>query len=388
MQPKNIVLLGSSGSIGRSTLDVVRQHPGRLKVMALAANSNCNLLVEQYFEFRPDYVCLVDETLRGELRERLKSEPVRVLSGKDEMIELAELDKADIVVNAVVGAAGLLASVETVRHKKILALANKESMVAAGPLLKKLSQKSGAKIIPIDSEHSAIFQLLESKNLSEVKNIILTASGGPFRILPLDKFADITLEQALKHPTWKMGKKITIDSATLVNKGLEIIEAVNLFEVPPDKVKVVIHAQSIIHSMVEFFDSSITAQLSRPDMRMPITYALFWPLRAVSEFGRMDFSKLTNLTFEPPDFNRFPALRLACDVAQKGGTAPAIFNAANEIAVEAFLNRAITFVDIVRIIEETVTDIDSIAEPELEDIINADKQARSRAETMTGQPIC
>jgi len=388
MQPKNIVLLGSSGSIGRSTLDVVRQHPGRLKVMALAANSNCNLLVEQYFEFRPDYVCLVDETLRGELRERLKSEPVRVLSGKDEMIELAELDKADIVVNAVVGAAGLLASVETVRHKKILALANKESMVAAGPLLNKLSKKSGAKIIPIDSEHSAIFQLLESKNLSEVKNIILTASGGPFRILPLDKFADITLEQALKHPTWKMGKKITIDSATLVNKGLEIIEAVNLFEVPPDKVKVVIHAQSIIHSMVEFFDSSITAQLSRPDMRMPITYALFWPLRAVSEFGRMDFSKLTNLTFEPPDFNRFPALRLACDVAQKGGTAPAIFNAANEIAVEAFLNRAITFVDIVRIIEETVTDIDSIAEPELEDIINADKQARSRAETMTGQPIC
>ena len=388
MMPKNIVLLGSSGSIGRSTLDVVRRHPTELKVQALAANSNIDLLVEQFHEFRPEYVCLVETKLHRELKERLKNESVQILSGKDEMIELAALKNADIVVNAVVGAAGLLASVETVKHRKILALANKESMVAAGPLLNNLAKKSGARIIPIDSEHSAIFQILESKNISEVKSIILTASGGPFRELPLEKFADITLEQALKHPTWKMGKKITIDSATLVNKGLEIIEAVNLFEMSPNKVKVVIHPQSIIHSMVEFFDSSIMAQLSHPDMRMPITYALFWPERAKSEFGRMDFSKQTNLTFEPPDFNRFPALKLAFAVSQKGGTAPAIFNAANEIAVEAFLNKAISFVDIVRIIEETVAEIDSIDEPNLEDILNADKQARNLAETMTGQTIC
>ncbi len=388
MTPKNIVLLGSSGSIGRSTLDVVRQHPQELKVLALAANSNIELLVEQFNEFKPTYVCLVETKLHRELKERLKNESVQILSGKEEMIELAAIADADIVVNAVVGAAGLLASVETVKHKKILALANKESMVAAGPLLNKLAKKSGANIIPIDSEHSAVFQILESKKLTEVKSIILTASGGPFRELPLEKFSEITLEQALKHPTWKMGKKITIDSATLVNKGLEIIEAVNLFNVPSEKVQVVIHPQSIVHSLVEFVDSSIIAQLSNPDMRMPITYALFWPERRSSHFGAMDFSKPAILTFEPPDFKRFPALKLAFEVSRKGGTAPAIFNAANEIAVEAFLNKGISFVDIVRIIEETVAEIDTIDKPELEDILNVDKQARFRAESMTGQPIC
>jgi len=388
MRQKNIVLLGSSGSIGRSTLDVVRKHPEELKILALAANSNIELLVEQFHEFRPKYVCLVETKLYRALNARLKHESVQILSGKEEMIELAALDDADIVVNAVVGAAGLLASIATVKLKKILALANKESMVAAGPLLNNLARKSGARIIPIDSEHSAIFQIFESKKPSEVKNIILTASGGPFLMLPLDKFADIKLEQALKHPTWKMGKKITIDSATLVNKGLEIIEAVNLFEVPTGKVKVVIHPQSIVHSMVEFVDSSTLAQLSYPDMRMPITYALFWPDRRNSHFGAMDFTKPTNLTFEPPDFNRFPALKLAFAVSLKGGTTPAVFNAANEIAVGAFLNKAISFVDIVRVIEETVTEIESIDEPELEDILNADKLARNRAERMIGQPIC
>ncbi len=388
MKPKNIALLGSSGSIGRSTLDVVRQHPEELNILALAANSNIDLLIEQFREFRPQYICLVETKLYRELKERLKNETVHILTGKDEMIELAALSEADIIVNAVVGAAGLLASVETLKHKKILALANKESMVVAGPLLNQLAKKSGAKIIPIDSEHSAIFQILESKKAHEVKNIILTASGGPFRKLPFEKFSEITLEQALKHPTWKMGKKITIDSATLANKGLEIIEAANLFEVSAEKVKVVIHPQSIVHSMVEFIDSSIMAQLSNPDMRMPITYALFWPERAISNFGSLDFSKSTNLTFEPPDFERFPALKLAFDVAQKGGTAPAVYNAANEIAVEAFLNKGISFVDIAKVIEETVTELDSIDEPELEDILIADKRARDRAERMTGQPIC
>ncbi len=388
MKPKNVVLLGSSGSIGRSTLDVVRQHPEELKVLALAANSNIELLVEQFHEFKPEYVCLVETKLLHALKARLKNESVQILSGKEEMIELAALDDADTVVNAVVGAAGLMASVETVKHNKILALANKESMVAAGPLLQKLARKSGAQIIPIDSEHSAIFQILQSRQMSEVRNIILTASGGPFRVLPLDKFPDITLEQALKHPTWKMGQKITIDSATLVNKGLEIIEAVNLFGVPAEKVKVVIHPQSIVHSLVEFIDASIIAQLSAPDMRMPITYALFWPERANSEFGRMDFSKPTNLTFEPPDFNRFPALKIAFATAKTGGTAPAVFNAANEIAVEGFMNQHISFVDIVKIIEETMGEIEVIDEPELDDILNADKEARSLAEKLTGQPTC
>jgi 1-deoxy-D-xylulose-5-phosphate reductoisomerase len=388
MRPKNIVLLGSSGSIGRSTLDVIRNHPDSLKVTALAANANIKLLIEQYFEFRPNQVCLADESLSGELKDKLKGEPVEILSGRDEMVGLAALKSADTVVNAIVGAAGLLASIEAVKNKKILALANKESMVAAGTILQELAKKSGARIIPIDSEHSAIFQVLESRDVSEVKNIILTASGGPFRELPLEKFSEITLEQALNHPTWKMGKKITIDSATLVNKGLEVIEAVNLFSIEPGRVKVVIHPQSIVHSMVEFTDSSIIAQLSLPDMRMPITYALFWPKRTTSEFGKMDFRQMTNLTFEPPDFKRFPALKLAFDVAKRGGTAPAIYNAANEVAVEAFLNRAISFVDIVKTIEETMSEMNIIDNAGLEDVLSADKQARQIAERMAVQPAC
>lgn len=388
MRPQNIVLLGSSGSIGCSTLDVIRNHPDKLKVIALAANSNIELLVNQYFEFRPESVCLVDESLGDELKSRLKREPVRVLSGKDEMIELAGLKNAEIVVNAIVGAAGLVGSYRAVKQGKTLALANKESMVAAGPMLQNEAAKSGAKIIPIDSEHSAIFQILESRKISEIKNIILTASGGPFRELPLEQFTEITLEQALNHPTWKMGKKITIDSATLVNKGLEIIEAVNLFDVAAEKIKVVIHPQSIVHSMVEFMDSSVMAQLSRPDMRMPITYALFWPERAVSEFGTMDFSRPTGLLFEPPDLKKFPALKVAYDVAKVGGTAPAIFNAANEIAVEAFMNGAISFVDIVRVIEQTLSEMEVVDNPDMEDVLNADKLARQTAEKMTGQPTC
>lgn len=388
MKPKNIVLLGSSGSIGRSTLDVVREHPKELNVIALAANSNIDLLIEQYQEFKPAHICLVDESLHTELKERIKNESVEIHSGKDEMIELAALDNADIVVNAIVGAAGLLASVETVKHKRALALANKESMVAAGPLLNKLAEKSGAKIIPIDSEHSAIFQILEKRNTDDIKNIILTASGGPFRELPFEKFGEITLKQALNHPTWKMGKKITIDSATLVNKGLEIIEAVNLFGISADKVKVVIHPQSIVHSMVEFSDSSVLAQLSRPDMRMPITYALFWPERTNSNFGAMNFATHANLTFEPPDFEKFPALQLAFESARTGGTAPAIFNAANEVAVEAFLNEAISFVEITKIIAETVEQINPVMNPGLNEILEADRQARAFADKLTGQPIC
>ncbi len=388
MDMRNIVLLGSSGSIGKSTLDVVRKFSDRLKIKALAVNSNIELLISQYHEFKPEYICVVDESFHSRLKSALSQEPVQILSGKDEMIQLSALADADIVVNAIVGAAGLLASIETIKSKKTLALANKESLVTGGPLFPSLLEKSGAKILPIDSEHSAIFQALESRNMAEVKNLILTASGGPFRDLPKEKFAEITLEQALNHPTWKMGPKITIDSATLANKGLEVIEALNLFNISVDKIKVVVHPQSIVHSMVEFVDSSILAQMSRPDMRMPITYALFWPERAESEFGRLDFSSSLDLSFEPPDFDKFPALKLAFEAAQTGGTAPAIFNAANEIAVAAFLKKNISFVDITRTIDETLSQVEVAGRPSLDDIWEADARAREYAKEMTGQLIC
>ncbi len=388
MDMRNIVLLGSSGSIGNSTLDVVRKFPDRLKIKALAVNSNIELLISQYHEFKPEYICVVDESFLSRLKSALSHEPVQILSGKDEMIQLSALADADIVVNAIVGAAGLLASIETIKSKKTLALANKESLVTGGPLFPSLLEKSGAKILPIDSEHSAIFQALESRNMAEVKNLILTASGGPFRDLPKEKFAEITLEQALNHPTWKMGPKITIDSATLANKGLEVIEALNLFNISVDKIKVVVHPQSIVHSMVEFVDSSILAQMSRPDMRMPITYALFWPERVESEFGQLDFSSGLDLSFEPPDFDKFPALRLAFEAARTGGTAPAIYNAANEIAVDAFLKKTISFVDITRTIDETLSQVEVAGRPSLDDIWEADARAREYAKEMTGQLIC
>lgn len=388
MDMRNIVLLGSSGSIGKSTLDVVRKFPDRLKIKALAVNSNIELLISQYHEFKPEYVCVVDENFHSQLKSALSDEPVKILSGKDEMIQLSALDDVDIVVNAIVGAAGLLASVETLKCKRTLALANKESLVTGGPLFPSLLEKSGAKILPIDSEHSAIFQALESKNMAEVKNLILTVSGGPFKDLPKEKFAEITVEQALNHPTWKMGPKISVDSATLANKGLEVIEALNLFNVSVDKIKVVVHPQSVVHSMVEFIDSSILAQMSHPDMRMPITYALFWPERVESEFGQLDFSSGLDLSFEPPDFDKFPALGLAFEAARIGGTAPAIYNAANEIAVAAFLKKTISFVDITRTIDETLIQVEVVGRPSLDDIWEADARAREYAKEMTGQLIC
>ncbi|UCE25730.1 MAG: 1-deoxy-D-xylulose-5-phosphate reductoisomerase [Candidatus Zixiibacteriota bacterium] len=385
MVPKRLVILGSTGSIGRSCLDVISRHPGRFIVRALAAHSNAELLAEQYRAVKPDYLCLVDGTRAAELRSRLSGEPVEILVGEDELIRLATLDNTDTVVNAVVGAAGLMASLETVKSGRPLALANKESLVCGGPLFSRLMKKSGAKILPIDSEHSAIWQALACGKESELRRIIITASGGPFRNLPLEKFQSITVEQALDHPTWKMGPKITIDSATLVNKGLEVIEAVVLFSIPADKVSVVIHPQSIIHSMVEFIDSSVIAQLSKPDMRLPITYALFWPDRVESDFGSVDIEKLGQFTFEPPDLEKFRALKLAYQVAATGGTAPAVFNAANEVAVNAFLNNALRFTQITDIIENVVEKLEVVSQPELNDILAADKKARRMAKDMSGK---
>jgi len=388
MTPRKIVLLGSTGSIGRSTLDVVKKHPGCFEVVALAANSNVELLIEQYHQFQPSHVCLVDSERSKLLTELLKNKPVRVLSGETEMVQLAALDGVDLVVNAVVGAAGLCASLEAVKKGKYLALANKESLVAGGPLFGSLVKRNDSRILPIDSEHSAIWQALSCGKANEVRNVILTASGGPFRDLPLERFTKITPQQALAHPTWKMGPKITIDSATMVNKGLEIIEAVALFSLPAEKVKVVIHPQSIVHSMVEFIDSSIIAQMSKPDMRLPITYALFWPERVESDYGYLDPEKLVSLTFEEPDINRFPALPLAYSVAKTGGTAPAVFNAANEVAVQAFLRERIRFADITDIIEHAVNQIAIVSNPELDDILQADRKARKIAEERIGQSTC
>jgi len=385
MTPKKIVLLGSTGSIGRSCLEVIRSHPGRFDVRALATHSNVELLAEQYHTFRPGYLCVVDAGQAKKLREVLRNEPVKILEGRQELVALAALDDVDMVVNAVVGAAGLLASLETVKLGRALALANKESLVCGGPLFPPLIKKTGARILPIDSEHSAIWQLLACGRESELKRLIITASGGPFRELPREKFQDITVEQALSHPTWKMGPKITIDSATLANKGLEVIEAAVLFSVPVDKVTVVIHPQSIIHSMVEFIDSTVMAQLSQPDMRLPITYALFWPERVDSDFGRLDLNRLKNLTFEKPDFDRFRALSLAYQAAKTGGTAPAVFNAANEIAVNAFLKSTVRFTEITDIIENVLEKLDVVSQPTLDDILSADRMARKAAEEMVGK---
>lgn len=388
MALRRIALLGSTGSIGRSTLDVIKKHPGCFDVTALAAHSNVELLVEQCRQFRPDYVCLVDQSKSKRLAELLKDIPIKVLVGEDEMVQLAALDGVDVVVNAIVGAAGLPASLEAIKKGKYLALANKESLVAGGPLFAPLLKKTKGKILPIDSEHSAVWQALVCGKSNEVKTIILTASGGPFRDYPLEKFHDITPQQALNHPTWKMGPKITIDSATMVNKGLEIIEATALFSLPPEKVKVVIHPQSIVHSLVEFIDSSIIAQLSRPDMRLPITYALFWPERVESDWGRLDLDTLSSLSFEKPDFNRFPALPLAYSVAETGGTAPAVFNAANEVAVNAFLQESIRFTGITDIIENVVNKIAVVSSPSLDDILQADREARAVANERVGRLVC
>jgi 1-deoxy-D-xylulose-5-phosphate reductoisomerase len=376
MNARNIVILGSTGSIGRSTLAVLDHHPWRYNIIALAAYANLELLLEQYRRYKPDYLCLVDENRARDLAALLKNEPVRVLAGEQGLVSLAALDDADIVLNAVVGAAGLKASLETVKQGKDLALANKESLVSGGPLFLPLVKKSGSRILPVDSEHSAVWQALTAGKKEEIRHIILTASGGPFRDYPVHKFETITPEQALAHPTWKMGPKITIDSATLVNKGLEIIEAVVLFQVPAEKIKVVIHPQSVIHSMVEYIDSSVIAQMSQPDMCLPITFALFWPDRVESPFGQVDWETLGSLTFEKPDTSRFPALDIAYRVAETGGTAPAVFNAANEVAVGAFLQKTVKFTDITDMIDMTLNKMQIIAEPGLEDILEADRKSR------------
>ncbi|NTW70099.1 MAG: 1-deoxy-D-xylulose-5-phosphate reductoisomerase [Chlorobiaceae bacterium] len=376
---RSIAILGSTGSIGVSTLDVVRQHPDKFSVTGLAAGRDINLLAEQIREFRPEAVSVRDEESIAKLHSLLGEYKPAILSGSDGASAIASADGADMVVSAIVGAAGLLPTVSAIKAGKHIALANKETLVVAGQLVSDLVKKHKVQLLPVDSEHSAIYQSLEGHRTEDVERIILTASGGPFRNTSAEDLKKVGLEQALKHPQWSMGAKITIDSATMMNKGLEVIEAHWLFNMPAEKIGVVVHPQSIIHSMVEYIDGCVIAQLGAPDMRAPIAYALSWPNRCISGIQKLDLIKIGTLTFEAPDMVRFPALRLAYDALKAGRTYPAVLNAANEIAVAAFLDKKIAFIDIAATVEKTMQAHDAFTPVELEEYLMADRWARETA---------
>jgi len=379
MAKKKLVILGSTGSIGRSALDVVQKNPDRIEILGLSTHTNIDLLREQADRFRPKYITVTDKDASGRLLTAGVPDKVEVLPSEDGLEQLAGLREADIVLNAVVGAVGLKASLAAVSRARRLALANKESMVIGGPLINEAASKSGAEIIPVDSEHSAIKQALSAGKKKEIRKLILTASGGPFREMSTADLEYVTVESALKHPTWNMGPKITIDSATMMNKGLEVIEAMHLFDIPIDRIEILIHPQSIIHSLVEFVDSSVISQMSRPDMRLPIAYALFYPDRVPGSNGHMELADIGRLTFMKPDFEKFPLLKSAYEVAAAGGTAPAVFNAAGEVAVYAFLKKVVKFKEIPDIVIETVKEHEVVNNPSLEDIIAADEWAGKTA---------
>lgn len=371
---KNISLLGSTGSIGTQTLDVVRRNDD-INVVALAAGTRIKELEAQVREFKPQLVCVGKEELAEELKIMLSDMDVKIVSGESGLIEAATLESADIVLTAVVGMMGIVPTIEAIKAHKDIALANKETLVTAGHIIMKLAKECGINIYPVDSEHSAIFQSLNGEYHKEVSKILLTASGGPFRGRKRSELENVTLEDALKHPNWSMGRKITIDSSTMANKGLEVMEAQWLFDVPADKVQVVIQPQSIIHSMVEFVDGGIMAQLGSPDMRLPIQYALTYPHRRTLNTERVDFFKLGKITFEEPDFETFKALKLAYDAAGTGGNIPTAFNAANELAVAKFLDRKIKYLDIPEIIQYAMEEIRLVENPSVEQILETEKNA-------------
>ncbi|MSU56868.1 MAG: 1-deoxy-D-xylulose-5-phosphate reductoisomerase [Pedosphaera sp.] len=378
---KNVVVLGSTGSIGTSTLKVAEDLPDRIRLLALAAGNNSDLLIEQTRKHQPVAVSINDEAKANELRGTLGAN-CEVYSGSEGLLKLATLPAADIVLIAIVGTAGLQPALAAIRAGKDIAVASKEILVMAGEIVMNEARKYGVRVLAVDSEHSAIFQCLDGKPSASVRKLWLTASGGPFRdktTWPKEKFSEITVERALKHPSWVMGRKITIDSATLFNKGLEMIEARWLFDIEMARVGVVVHPQSIVHSMVEFVDGSLIAQLSTPDMCLPIQYALTYPDRAASERVQTDFPKIANLTFEEPDVERFPALALARRAGEVGGTLPAVLNAANEVAVEAFVNRKINFPQITETVRHTMDTHQVVSHPTLEQILEADAWARAAA---------
>lgn len=399
---KNVVVLGSTGSVGRTTLEVIDAHRDKFRAIGLAARSGLPLIKEQIESFLPEVVAVYEETYAHQLRQWLSSieggprgssnefpgavvkelKDIRVLSGIEGLIEAATIDKADIVLSAIVGAAGLLPTVSALKKGKTIGLANKETLVIAGKIVTELAKRHSAKIIPVDSEHSALFQCLENRKPSEIRRLILTASGGPFRGKSREELLKVKVEDALKHPNWKMGAKITIDSATLMNKGFEVIEAHWLFGVPPERIEVVIHPESIIHSMVELTDGTIIAQLSRPDMKAPVAYALSYPERLFEVVEPLDFSTLRTLTFEAPDRVVFPCLGLAYSVLKAEGTCPAVLNAANEVAVEAFLKERIGFNDIPFLIEKVLERHHKMPGDTIEEVLEADRWARQETEEL------
>ena len=378
---KKISILGSTGSIGVNALDVISRHPDKFQVVALAAGENDSLLQSQIDRFKPKVAALFNEKNSDKLKKTIKDKNVKIVSGVDGVIEAATVKEADMVISAIVGAAGLIPTISAIKAKKDIALANKETLVMAGEIVMREAEGK-CRIIPIDSEHSAIFQSLTGEKRENIRKLILTASGGPFRNYPKEQFEDIKPEDALKHPNWRMGQKITIDSATLMNKGFEVIEAKWLFGIADENIEVLIHPQSTIHSLVEFIDGSVIAQLGIPDMRIPISYALNYPDRLKNTLPSLNLAEVKNLSFEKPDTEKFPCLKFAFEALKIGETMPAVLNAANEMAVNAFLNREISFNKIPEIIKKTMKSHKVCHAKGISDILKADRWAREHAKNL------
>ena len=381
-QKRNIAILGSTGSIGCQTVDIICEYPDKFNAYLLTANSSVDLLVQQARLLKPKYVIIANEAYYQTLREALQGSDTIVKAGMDAIVEAMSDPAIDTVVTAMVGYAGLAPTINAIKHNKIIALANKETLVVAGALINDLLANSASKLYPVDSEHGAIWQCLAGEKHSDIYKLILTASGGPFRTKTIEELANVTKADALKHPNWSMGAKITIDSATMMNKGFEVMEAKWLFDIDLDRIEVVVHPQSIVHSMIEFIDGSVKAQLGLPDMRIPIRYALGYPERLYSDAQRMHVSDYRNLTFEEPDLQKFPMLGLAYKASRAGGNMPCVLNAANEIAVAAFLHDKIGYNDIAETVVKTMQWAPYVAKPTYEDYVNTNIEARRYAETL------
>lgn len=382
MSKKKIAILGSTGSIGTQTLEVIEEHPDLFEAYALTANHNADLLIEQARKFNPEFVVIADETLYGKVKDALSDLPMKVYAGSDAICEVASMDTIDVVLTAMVGYAGLKPTIAAIKAHKTIALANKETLVVAGQLVERLSMENHAPILPVDSEHSAIFQCINGENPDQIEKIIITASGGPFLHTPADQLKNVTPAQALNHPNWSMGAKITIDSASMMNKGFEVIEAKWLFGLQPEQIDVIVHPQSIVHSMVQYVDGAVKAQLGIPDMKLPIQYALTYPNRVHLSAPRLDFRKDSQLTFLEPDTKKFRNLTFAFEALRRKGNTACVLNAANEVVVNAFLHEKIGFLTMSDIIEKTMEKAAYIAEPTYEDYVQSDKEARRIAEEM------
>ena len=380
---KKISILGSTGSIGINALSVIDNHLNDFIVVALSAHKNGKLLIEQAKKYQPEFVAVADLDTANFVEDELRSTNIKILKGREGLLELSSYGSVDLMLNALVGSSGMEPTINALQSEVDVALSNKESLVMAGSIINEIKNKSGAKIFPVDSEHSAIWQCLVGESIKEVNKIILTGSGGPFRTLEIGQFNSITVDRALNHPNWEMGKKITIDSATMMNKGLEVIEAYWLFDISKDMIEIIIHPQSIIHSMVEFKDKSVKAQLGLPDMKIPIQYALTYPNHSNADWDELDLTSIESLTFEKPDFNKFPCMRLAFDALEQEGTVPAVLNVVNEYSVYRFLNNEISFIEIPQLVERAFDEHDFIKEPSIDDVLNIEIWAQEFVKSYT-----